>query len=402
MNLMQAAGCRVFQGVFKLAIPFLPYREPQILTRIKEVPPLLKKQKISCVLIVTDTFLHASGLLEPLKQALREADIAFCVHDETMSNPTIRNVESAREIYLRQGCQGLIGFGGGAAIDCAKAVGARIARPRKKIPQMRGILKIGRKIPFLLAVPTTAGTGSETTVTTVITDDDAGQKYPISDFPLIPHAALLDPEITRTLPRHVTATTGMDALTHAIEAYIGRSTTKETRAYALRAAALIEENLEKAYRDADGIKARAQRLNAAYLAGSAFSRSYVGYCHAVAHTLGGKYHTPHGLANAVLLPYVLEAYGASIHRKGKEIAIAMHLADSRTDAKAATETLIAHIRQMNRNMGIPEKLPGICREDIPQLAGYAAKEANPIYPVPVLMDRKELERFYYDVMEESI
>ena len=402
MNLICAAGCRVFQTVFKLAIPLLPYREPKILNHVKEVPAVLKEQGISCVLIVTDAFLHGSGLLDPLKQALRDAGIAFHVHDETMSNPTIRNVESARAIYQKYGCQGLIGFGGGSAIDCAKAVGARIACPRKTIPQMRGILKIGRKIPFLLAVPTTAGTGSETTVTTVITDGDAERKYPISDFPLIPRAALLDPEITRTLPRHVTATTGMDALTHAIEAYIGRSTTKETRGYALRAAELIEENLENAYRDADGITARAHMLNAAYLAGSAFSRSYVGYCHAVAHTLGGKYHTPHGLANAVLLPYVLEAYGSSIYRKGKDIAVAMHLVDKTSDSKEATEKLIAHIREMNRRMGIPEKLPGIRKEDIPQLAAYAAKEANPIYPVPVLMDRKELERFYYDVLEESV
>lgn len=202
------------------------------------------------------------------------------------------------------------------------------------------------------------------------------------------------------LPPHVTATTGMDALTHAIEAYIGRSTTKDTRAFALRAATLVAENLEKTYHNGDDMKARANMLNAAYLGGSAFSRSYVGYCHAVAHSLGGKYHTPHGLGNAVLLPYVLEAYGDAINRPAKDIA--MHLADESTDSKEATQRLIAQIRQMNRSMGIPEKLEGIRKEDIPQLATYAAKEANPLYPVPVLMTRKELERFYYDVKEESV
>ena len=399
MKTIPAVGCRMFQTVMKWAIPFLPYREPQILNSVLDLPPLLHAQNISSVLVVTDTFLHSTGKLDPLKAALTGHSIQYVVYDETCSNPTIRNVESARNLYLQHNCQGLIGFGGGSAMDCAKAVGARIARPRTSIPQMRGILKVLRRIPFLIAIPTTAGTGSETTVTTVITDDNSDYKFPVSDFPLIPRAAVLDPEIIRTLPAHVTATTGMDALTHAIEAYIGRSTTKETRAYATRAAALVAENLEKSYHNGNDLAARANMLNAAYLGGSAFSRSYVGYCHAVSHSLGGKYHIPHGLANAVLIPYVLEAYGPAIYGKAKDIAIAMHLADQTTDSQEATQRLISRIREMNRNMGMPEKLEGIRTEDIPLLAKFAAKEANPLYPVPVLMNRKELERFYYDVME---
>lgn len=399
MKMIPAIGCRMFQTVMKWAIPFLPYREPQILNSVHEVPSLLHAQNISSVLLVTDTFLHSTGKLDSLKAALTEHSIQYTIYDETSSNPTIRDVESARKLYLQNNCQGLIGFGGGSSMDCAKAVGARIARPHTSIPQMRGILRVLRRIPFLIAVPTTAGTGSETTVTTVITDDTSNYKFPISDFPLIPRAAVLDPEIIRTLPAHVTATTGMDALTHAIEAYIGRSTTQETRAYATRAAALVAENLEKSYHDGNDLVARSNMLNAAYLGGSAFSRSYVGYCHAVSHSLGGKYHIPHGLANAVLIPYVLEAYGSAIYDKAKELAIAMHLADETTDSKEATQRLISRIRQMNQDMGIPEKLSGIQAEDIPQLAHFAAKEANPVYPVPVLMNRKELERFYYDVME---
>ena len=402
MNILSTIGCRAFQTVMKWAIPFLPYREPKILHSVQQVPALLQDQDISCVLLVTDRFLHSSGLIDPLKHALTASGIRYVLYDETSSNPTVSNVETARTLYLSNGCQGLIGFGGGSAIDCAKAVGARIARPRKSISRMRGILRILRPIPYLIAIPTTAGTGSETTVTTVITDDRTGHKFPISDFPLIPRAAVLDAEITRSLPAHVTATTGMDALTHAIEAYIGRSTTRETRAYAIRAATLVAENLEKSYHDGNDMVARSNMLNAAYLGGSAFSRSYVGYCHAVAHSLGGKYHTPHGLANAVLLPYVLEAYGSSIYEKGKDIAIAMHLADPSADSREATEHLIAEIRRMNRSMDIPEKLEGIRAEDIPQLAAYAAKEANPLYPVPVLMTRKELEQFYYDLMEASV
>ena len=400
MNFLSRFYCRSFQLVLRLALPILPYRKPRILNRVEEIPGVLREKGITQVMIVTDGFLHLSGMLEPLKAALRTSGIGCTVYDEVVPNPTVLNVELARERYLREGCQGLIGFGGGSAIDCAKAVGARIARPRKSIARMRGILKVMRPIPFLIAVPTTAGTGSETTLATVITDEQTGHKFPVNDFPLIPRVAVLDPEMTHSLPQGLTASTGMDALTHAIEAYIGGSTTAETRRDALLAAKLVAENLEQAWADGNDMTARKNMLTAAFHAGAAFSKSYVGYCHAVAHSLGGQYHVPHGLANAVLLPYVLERYGSAIYGKAKDIAQAMGLADASTDAGAATAALIGWIRAMNAKMGIPEKLRGIRREDIPMLAQRAHKEANPLYPVPVLMDAGELEQFYFDVMAD--
>ena len=401
MNPMKKVFCRSFQFVLRCALPVLPYRDPKVVNSVENIPQCLKEKKIGNVLIVTDGFLHLSGMLEPMKKALQNAGIRYTIYDEVTPNPTILNVELAREKYLENNCQGLIGFGGGSAIDCAKAVGARIARPRLSIPKMKGILKIWLPIPYLIAVPTTAGTGSETTLATVITDHNTSHKFPINDFPLIPRVAVLDPEMTRNLPPHLTSTTGMDALTHAIEAYIGGSTTSGTRAAALEAARLISENLEEAYRNGNNMTARANMLKAAFLAGGAFSKSYVGYCHAVAHSLGGQYHIPHGLANAVLLPYVLEGYGASAHRKCRDIAAAMGIADDSCPADEAAAKLIAEIRRMNAAMGIPEKLPGMKVADIPKLARYADKEANPLYPVPKLMDAKELEQFYYDVMEEA-
>lgn len=307
MNILKKVFCRSFQAVLRFVLPVLPYRDPKLLNKVEDIPGCLKAKGITKVLIVTDGFLHISGMLEPTKRVLKASGLEYVVYDEVTPNPTILNVELAREKYLAECCQGLIGFGGGSAIDCAKAVGARIARPRLTVPKMKGILKIWLPIPYLIAVPTTAGTGSETTLATVITDHNTSHKYPISDFPLIPRVAVLDPEMTRSLPPHMTSTTGMDALTHAIEAYIGRSTTRLTRAAALKAVRLISENLEKAYADGNDMAARACMLRAAYLAGGAFSKSYVGYCHAVAHSLGGQYHIPHGLANAVLLPYVLES-----------------------------------------------------------------------------------------------
>lgn len=398
MNLFKRVYCRGFQAVFKFAIPILPYRSPRVVHSLEDVPSLLTERKITKVLVVTDGFLHLSGKLEPMKKALKDAGITVTVYDEVVPNPTVWNVEIARERYIENGCQALIGFGGGSSIDCAKAVGARIARPGLSIPKMKGILKIWLPIPYLIAVPTTAGTGSEVTLATVITDDKNYHKFPISDFPLIPRAAVLDPEMTRSLPQHLTAETGMDALTHAIEAYIGNSTTRDTRMDALTACQLISENLEAAWEDGSNMEARANMLNATFYAGRAFSKSYVGYCHAVAHSLGGRYHIPHGLANAVLLPYVLAAYGHAIDRKALDICQAMGIAS--TEYNAATQ-LVAHICRMNARMGIPAKLGGIRAEDIPHLARQADKEANPLYPVPKLMNATELEQFYFDAMEVS-
>ena len=310
-------------------------------------------------------------------------------------------MEEARELYLQEGCRCLIAFGGGSSMDCAKAVGARIAYPNRSLDQLKGLLRVWRKLPTLIAIPTTAGTGSEVTVTAVITDSEKKHKYTMNNFTMIPTHAVLDPEVTFSLPPHVTATTGMDALTHAVEAYIGGSTSPETRALALEAVTQIFENVEIAYADGQNRTARDNMIHAAYLAGIAFSKSYVGYIHAVAHSLGGQYNIPHGLANSVLMPIVLEAYGEASHRKLHDLAVAAGVA-SREDSDAeAAAAFIRAIRGLNQRMGIPETLPGILEEDIPTMARHAAREANPLYPVPVLMSAKELEQFYYKVADWS-
>ena len=399
MNIVKKVYCRIFQAVFKLAIPILPYRSPEILNNTADAAKLLKSKDHRSVLIVTDAFLHKSGLIEQLKSSLTENGIKYSVYDKTVANPTVLNVEQAKEMYLSNACDAIIGFGGGSSIDCAKAVGARIARPKKPISKMKGILKILKKTPFMIAIPTTAGTGSEVTVATVITDGDTHFKFPISDFPLIPDAAVLCPELTRTLPRSLTSTTGMDALTHAVEAFIGRSCVKSSREDAIGAVKLIVENLEAAYNNGDDMSARENMLHGAFLAGRAFSKSYVGYCHAVAHSLGGKYNIPHGLANAVLLPYTLDIYGSAVYKKLKTLAVVIGIADENTDEETAAKRFIKKIRDMNKSMDIPDKLSGIKAEDLDELASHAEKEANPLYPVPKLMTKDELKVLYLSVME---
>lgn len=390
--------CRCYQQIFHIAIPFLPYRKPKILQGIAELPALLHKKKITSLLLVTDASIRSFGLTAPLEKLLADEGIECIVYDKTVANPTTVNVAEALELYKENNCEALIGFGGGSSIDCAKAAGARIVRPDKELSDMEGILKVGRKLPLLIAIPTTAGTGSETTLAAVITDAETRHKYPINDFPLIPHYAVLDPEVTRSLPPSLTATTGMDALTHAVEAYIGRSTTAGTRKDSIRAVQLIFKYIRAAYNDGNDMRARKQMLYAAYLAGSAFTKSYVGYVHAVAHSLGGRYNTPHGLANAVLLPYVLEAYGESAAHKLCKLAVCAGLADAGTPDDEGAAIFIEAIRQMKEDLNIPDVIPEIKEEDIPELARFADKEANPLYPVPKLMNASELEKFYYCVM----
>ena len=401
MNPLKKIYCRMFQSVLKAALPFLPYRKPEIIHSVRGIPQILEKKKCDHVLIITDTGIIRHGLITRLEDTLDRHFIPYIIYDGTVANPTTTNVDEALALYHEYDCNAIIGFGGGSSIDCAKAVGARVAKPHQSLAKMKGILKVHKKLPLLIAIPTTAGTGSETTLAAVITDAETRHKYPINDFPLIPQVAVLDPKVTASLPPALTATTGMDALTHAVEAYIGNSTTAGTRADALFAVKMIFENIDRAYRDGSDLEARKNMLLAAFSAGCAFSKSYVGYVHAVAHSLGGEYNVPHGLANAVLLPFVLESYGHTIDTKLHQLAIAAGVADEATPESQAATQFIQAIKDMKKRFSIGDTIPQIREEDIPKLASYAEKEANPLYPVPVLMDARQLESFYYLLMEKN-
>ena len=329
----KAAYCRIFQFGFRLALPFLPYREPEIIPSCSMLGETLQKDQIHRVLIVTDPGIVDNGLIQPIEKTLTSSSISYTLYAKVQPNPTTENVESALALYKEQKYEALIAIGGGSAMDCAKAVGARVAYPKRTLNQLGGKLKVWRKLPVLVAIPTTAGTGSETTLAAMITDPTSHRKYAIMSFPLIPRYAVLDASLTYSLPKHLTATTGMDALTHAVEAYIGRSTTRETRRLALEATELVFRHIEAAYQNGHHHEAREHMLYAAYKAGIAFSMSYVGYIHAIAHSLGGHYNTPHGLANTVLMPYVLESYGKCIHEKLHRLAIAAGVASSSSSSR---------------------------------------------------------------------
>ncbi|MBN8202935.1 iron-containing alcohol dehydrogenase [Bacillus sp. NTK034] len=394
---MYNAYCRIVQKTFKLASPFLPWREPELLegsNSLDKLPDVIRKKDISRILIVTDSGISALGLMDGLLLNLQKKNIEFYIYDKTIPNPTITNIEEALEVYKKNDCQGIIAFGGGSPMDCAKGVGARAVRPEKSISQLKGQFKVRKKLPPIFAVPTTAGTGSEATVAAVITDSQSHEKYAIIDLNLIPHYAVLDPLITLKMPPSITAATGMDALTHAVEAYIGRSNTAETKKFSIDAVRLIYDNLYEAYQNGENLTARANMQKAAYLAGLAFTRAYVGNVHAIAHTLGGFYSVPHGLANAVILPYVLEHYGEAVWDPLAELAVAARIGNASDSAEENAKNFILSIKSLNSRMGIPSKVSGIQDSDIPIMAERALKEANPLYPVPKIFSRDEMLRLY--------
>mgnify|MGYP001143078275 CR=1 FL=1 len=399
---MYKAYCRVYQVVFKGVSGFLPWREPVLLqgeNSVRKLAGLIHEKGRRKVLVVTDKGIASLGLMNGMLEEMDRSGVAYVIFDQTVPNPTIENIETALEMYKKSSCDGIVAFGGGSSMDCAKGIGARLVRPEKSIPQLKGVLKVRKRLPVLFAVPTTAGTGSEATIAAVISNPETHEKYPINDVSLIPHYAVLDPNLTIGLPKHITSTTGMDALTHAVEAYIGRSNTKETLIHSRNATKMIFRYLERAYENGGDLEAREQMLKASYFAGVAFTRAYVGYVHAVAHTLGGFYGTPHGLANAVILPYVLEYYGDAVHRSLAELADLVGLGKSGDREEQKAKAFIREVRAMNKRMGIPEKIQGIQEKDIPLMVERAHKESNPLYPVPRIFHRKDLENIYRMIKE---
>ena len=393
---------RTYQRVLMLGMCLMDWKEPTLIEgegAVLKLPYIIKDKNINKVLVVTDKGLMGIHLLDPLFAELDKANVAYVIFDEVQPNPTIPSIEKCREVYLENSCEGIIAFGGGSPMDCAKAAAARVVKPKQSLKKMRGYLKVHKKLPPLFAVPTTAGTGSETTVAAVVTDPETHEKNAICDGSLRPKYAVLDPALIVGLPPHITSTTGMNALTHAVESYIGKSNVKSTIRYSEEAVKLIHANLEKAYLNGKDIEARSNMLKASYLAGNAFTRAFVGYVHAIAHNLGGMYNTPHGLANAVILPYVLEWYGPCIYPRLAKLADIAGIASKEMSIEEKGKLYISEIKRMNKAMNIPEKFDFIKEEDIPLLVKRALKEGNPGYPVPRIMNAVECEKVIRQLMK---
>lgn len=394
--------CRLVQTVLYGVSFVLPWTRPKLLKGpgvVTDLPQIILEKKLKHAFLVTDEGILKIGLINPLVKALEDAGIKVTVFGRVLPNPTVDLIESAVTVYRESMCDHIIAFGGGSAIDCAKVVGARIVRPRTSIAQMKGLLKVLWKLPPLFAVPTTAGTGSECTLAAVVSNPATKEKYALTDPVLFPPYAVLDPELTVGLPKFITATTGMDTLTHGVEAYLNIFQTRQTKEDAVKAIKLTFQFLKKAYDDGSNLEARENMQEAAFLGGLAFTRAYVGNVHAVAHALGGHYHVPHGLANAVALPVVLEAYGTSIYHKLSQLADELGISGESAEEKS--NAFIAAIKELNTSMQIPATIGGqfpVAEESIPQMVQQSLSEANPLYPVPVIFNKEEMTNIFRKVI----
>lgn len=382
---------RIFHFGLYIGAILIPFPIPKVIKgagSVTQLPAEIKARGVKNVLIVTGNNVRKMASFAKMTAALEQEGIRYTVFSNLQPNPTIENVENAKQAYIDAGCDGMIAFGGGSPMDCAKVAAARVVR-NLSVRKMAGMFRILVKIPPLFAVPTTAGTGSEVTVAAVITDPERKMKFSVIDPRLVPLVAVLDPEVMAGLPPSITGATGMDALTHAVEAYIGVSGNARTDKYAERAVELIFKYLEQAYQNGADMEAREQMALASYYAGIAFTKASVGYVHAISHKLGALYHVPHGLANAIVLPHVLEAFGASAHKKLARLAVVGGLGGAAEGDAVLAARFIEKVKAMNLAMGIPTYVEELKAADIPAVAESADREGNPMYPVPRILNRKQ-------------
>lgn len=397
MNIFKKLYCRTYQTIFKVMIPFMPYKNPIIKNNLLEIINIVKENKANKPIIITDKIICKTGLLDQLFNKLDEANIQYYLFDNVMPNPTNTSIEELYDEIKSLNIDSIVAVGGGSVIDFAKGFGIKLVKPNKALSKFKGVLKVRKKLPLFIAAPTTAGTGSEVTITTVITDPIKEYKFTINDFNLVPKYAILDAKLLEKLPSDLVATTGMDALTHAVEAYIGRSRTKETKKASLDAVKIIYENLENAVFEGD-LKSKENMLYASYYAGIAFRKSYVGYVHALAHAIGGKYHLAHGYTNAIILPIILKEYDKKIYKKIASLAKYSGMVNNDVSDKDAFNSFVDWILNLNNKFNLPKRIKEINTSDVDSIVNYANAEANPLYPVPVLYDKTELKSIVAKIM----
>ena len=377
--------CRANSKIMEQALPLTDamFPGPKVVSgadSAKKIPEVLKELNVNKVMIVTGPTVGRT-IVPPIAENLERHGIGYTIYDQVEANPSVKTVEAIRAQYLENGCDGFLAIGGGSPMDAAKAAAARVAKPNTPIGKMAGLMKVMIKVAPIVAVPTTSGTGSEVTMGAVISDHDERHKYAIMDPNLVPKYAVLDPKLTVSMPKFVTATTGIDALTHAVESYVTWAyNNNASNRNAEEAVVKIFRNLKRAYEDGNDLEAREAMLIASYKAGLAFNHTGVGYVHAIAHAMGGIYNTAHGLANAVIMPIVLEDYGTAVHPQLAHLAEITGVKTTGSDAEKAN-AFIAAIRQMNREMGLPTGFDFIEQKDFPQIIKWALAEGSTLEQV---------------------
>ncbi|GAC1633710.1 MAG: iron-containing alcohol dehydrogenase [Nevskia sp.] len=395
---------KIFQFLLKWSTKLLTFRTPELFTgagsSLQLCEHIATRTGVRNLLIVTDGMLVKIGLLNPMLDKLKQLGVATVVYDGVQPNPTIAQIETGLAMLKSAGCTAILAVGGGSSIDAAKVIAARARNPHS-IVHMAGLMRVFFKPMPLYAVPTTAGTGSEVTIAAVVSDPSTTRKFAIMDPKLVPIAAALDGALMAGLPPHITSATGMDALTHAVEAYISRNWTPMTDAEALEATRLIMQNLPEAVTNGGNIDARQNMALASFKAGVAFTTAGVGYVHAIAHNFGAYYHLPHGLANAIILPYVLDFSKPDCTPRLARLAEVSGLKQGGESEAQLADAFIAHVRKLNREFGIPTQVDKLRQSDIPAITDKALAEAHWTYAVPRYMDKPEFERFVAQMLPKA-
>lgn len=342
----------------------------------------LKELGYKKVFIVSDPGVKQAGLLEGILSSIQEASLEYFVYDNIKSDPTSDIIEQGTEVLKNSGCDVVLGVGGGSALDCAKAFAA-MATNEGKITDYTGIGKLKNKPLPIVAIPTTAGTGSEATMFTVITNAETKLKAPVGSYLIMPVLAILDPELTISLPPHLTASTGMDALTHAIESYVNVNSHPISEALAIHSIKLIARSLRKAVAKGTNLKAREDMLLASTIAALAFNSTRLGLVHAMSQPAGAHFGIPHGLSNAILLPYVMEYNLMGNPEKYAEIAALFGEQIEGLPIMEAAAKSVKAVRALMQDIGICDRLSdfGVEESDLDMLADEALTSGNvPLNP----------------------
>lgn len=379
------------------------YPEPKVVIEPGssfQVADYLKKHNREKVLVVTDKKIIKLKIMDDFVASLRNEGVDYVALNNIVENPTIDNILEGVDVYRSNHCDSIIGFGGRAAMDGAKLVGAKVSN-KKDLYSMKGRNKLVRKLPLFIAVPTIAGTGSEADFKAIVTDTNRFEKITVIDKKLLPEISYLDPNLMKEVPGQILACSGMNLLAKAMESYLSRYRTKAAEKYCIETVETVFDNLEKFYGNRRDLEAGSSLFKASYFSGRANMVALTGYGDLIGYFLSDAYGVSHSYVLSVVFPHLLEMSRDKILKKLSRLAVAAGLGDEGEDAQVLSDRIITRIREMNAAMGIPEYIEELRERDIKVIAGIIEKNSNPKVPAPKILYAEDFEKLLYSVLKKD-
>ncbi|WP_394244543.1 iron-containing alcohol dehydrogenase [Vibrio astriarenae] len=381
---------RSYTSALKIAAKVIPMPKPTLFSGVGAVTELagaIADLGYQRVLLVTDQGLVKVGIAQDVMESLQTLGIEVALYSEVKPDPTYEQVEAGLSQFHANGCDAIVALGGGSAMDCGKVIAARVTNKRS-IARLAGLFRVWHAPAPLFVIPTTAGTGSEVTIAAVVSEPTNHKKTPLIDPKLVPLMAAIDPSLMIGLPPRVSAETGIDALTHAIEALVSKNTLPETQAYSIAAIKLIFEHLPRVVEQGDNLESRLKMSMASYYGGLAFTKASLGYVHAISHNLGAKYGISHGFGNALALLPVLRFSLPDVQSQLAQMADVIGGEKALSEVQKA-DWFIAQLETLLSQVHLESRTPLIQESDMDELIGSILHEAHWNYPVPKFMDEND-------------